>query len=227
MATKHLSAALVALLCAAATSSVLAAGNPAGNAEAGQAKAAACGGCHGVDGNSAPEIYAALKAPKLAGQVPAYIAKALHDFKAGRRVNESMSPQAQAVAEADIADIAAYFGSQKAKANSPANKDLLAQGEKIFFKGKGRPDVVAACVGCHGLNGIGNRDWAKLMSRVPVVLAPAIGGQHSGYIVDQLNAYKTGKRATDAGHVMRDIAGRLGEQDIAAVAEYIASLQPR
>jgi cytochrome c553 len=200
---------------------------PGGNAQAGEAKAAACGGCHGADGNSAPEIYAAMKAPKLAGQVPEYIVKSLHDFKAGRRVNEMMTPQAQAVSNADIADIAAYYGSQKATAGKPTQKELLAQGEKIFFKGKGRPDVVAACVGCHGLNGIGNRDWGKIMALPPVTLAPAIGGQHGGYIADQLMAYKTGKRSTDASRVMRDIAGRLTAQDIAAVSEYIATLQPR
>ncbi len=222
MIIKHL---LAALACAALTTTAGAAGKSAGNAEAGQQKAAACGGCHGVDGNSAPEIYAALKAPKLAGQVPEYIVKSLHDFKAGRRTNETMSPQAQAVAEADMADIAAYFASQKAKPGVAASKDALAQGEKIFFKGKGRPDTVAACVGCHGLGGIGNRDWSKVMSKAPVTLAPAIGGQHSGYIADQLKAYKAGKRSTDAGKIMRDIAGRLDEKDIAAVAEYIATLQ--
>jgi len=213
---------LAALICATLASTSGAAGNP----EAGQAKAAACAGCHGPDGNSLPEIYAALKAPKIAGQVPEYITKSLHDFKAGRRVNDSMSPQAQAVAEADIADIAAWYASQKGKPSTSSNKDLLAQGEKIFFKGKGRPDVVAACVGCHGLNGIGNRNWSKVMSQAPTVLAPAIGGQHAGYVVDQLNAYKSGKRATDTGKVMRDIAGRLEEKDILAIAEYISTLKP-
>ena len=225
MIIKHL---LAALACASLATASFAAGKaaapPAGNAAAGQQKAAACGGCHGVDGNSAPEIYAALKAPKLAGQLPEYITKSLHDFKAGRRTNETMSPQAQAVAEVDIADIAAWFASQKVAPNAAPNKDLMAQGEKIFMKGKGRPDVVAACVGCHGLKGIGNRDWAKVMSNVPAVLAPAIGGQHAGYISDQLKAYKAGKRATDPAKVMRDIAGRMDEKDIAAVAEYVASL---
>ena len=238
MAYKPLPAALAAALClfclsvaplasAISDAKIATAIKPGGNAQAGEAKAAACGGCHGADGNSAPEIYAAMKAPKLAGQVPEYIAKSLHDFKSGRRSNEMMTPQAQAVSDADIADIAAYFGSQKATAGKPAQKELLAQGEKIFFKGKGRPDVVAACVGCHGLNGIGNRDWGKIMALPPVVLAPAIGGQHGGYIADQLLAYKAGKRSTDASRVMRDIAGRLNEQDIAAVSEYIATLQQR
>ena len=133
-----------------------------------------CVACHGADGNSPAEIYAALKAPKLAGQVPEYITKSLHDFKAGRRSNEVMSPQAQAVAEVDMADIAAWFSSQKVQPNKAQNTELLAQGERIFFKGKGRPDVIAACVGCHGLNGVGNRDWAKTMSNVPAVLAPAL-----------------------------------------------------
>lgn len=221
MTTKHV---LVALACATLATLSGAAGKPAGNAEAGQQKAAACGGCHGADGNSAAEIFAALRAPKLAGQVPEYIVKSLHDFKSGRRSNDAMSPQAQAVAEVDMADIAAWFAGQKVAPGAVQNKELMAQGEKIFFKGKGRPDVVAACVGCHGLNGVGNRDWAKVMSRAPTVLAPAIGGQHAGYISDQLKAYKSGKRSTDPAKVMRDIAGRMDEKDIAAVSEYIASL---
>lgn len=223
MTIKHL---LAAAACAALAGSAGAAGGKAaaGNPEAGQQKAVVCGGCHGADGNNAPEIFAALKAPKLAGQVPEYIVKSLHDFKAGRRSSETMSPQAQAVAEVDMADIAAYFAGQKAAASPSPNKDLLAQGERIFLKGKGRPDVVAACVGCHGPKGVGNRDWAKVMSKVPTVLAPAIGGQHAGYLSDQLKAYKSGKRATDQAKVMRDIAGRLDDKDIAAVSEYLASL---
>lgn len=210
---------LLALAFAGAAGISSAAGNP----EAGKEKSAACGGCHGVDGNNAPEIFAALKAPKLAGQLPEYITKQLHDFRAGRRTNEQMTPQAQAVAEADIADIAAYFGQQRA---TPAEgkKELAAQGEKIFHKGKGRPAVVAACVGCHGLKGVGRSDWSKTYSRVPVVLAPALGGQHAAYIAGQLKAYKDGARNNDPAKVMRDIAGRLDEQDIAAVSEYLATV---
>lgn len=221
MAIKHL---LVAFACAALAGVSGAAGIPAGNAAAGQQKSAACGGCHGADGNSAPEIFAAVKAPKLAGQAPEYIIKSLHDFKGGKRSNEVMSPQAQAVGEPDMADIAAWFATQKVQPTPTQNKDLLAQGERIFFKGKGRPDVVAACIGCHGPQGVGNRHWAKVMSKVPAVLAPAIGGQHAGYISDQLKAYKSGKRATDPARIMRDIAARMDEKDILAVAEYVSTL---
>ncbi|MDP2826519.1 MAG: c-type cytochrome [Sulfuritalea sp.] len=217
---KRITAIVSAILLPCMSSAVLAAGNPA----AGQQKAAVCGACHGTDGNSAPEIFAALKAPKLAGQLPEYIVKSLHDFKAGRRTSETMSPQAQAVAEVDIADLAAYFAQQRATSGATPNKDLLAQGEKLYQKGKGRPDVVAACIGCHGPQGVGNRDWAALYSKAPVVLAPAIGGQHAGYISDQLKAYRSGARTTDTGKVMRNIAVRMNEKEIAAVAEYVAAL---
>lgn len=207
-------------LFAAAGMAMAAPGNP----ESGEKKAAACMACHGMDGNS-PALPAPTEQwPKLAGQLPEYFIKQLHDFKSGRRKNEQMSPQAQAIAEADMADIAAFFAKQQAKANEPANKGLLAQGETIFHKGKGRPEVVAACVGCHGPKGLGNRDWGKTYSKKPAVLAPAIGGQHASYVAKQLKAYKDGSRTNDASNAMRDIARRLNDSDIAAVSEYAASL---
>ncbi len=196
----------------------------AGNPEAGQQKAAACMACHGADGNSPPLPPPTEQWPKLAGQLPEYLLKQLHDFKAGRRSNEQMSPQAQAVSDADMADIAAFFASQKIGPNEAGNKDLLAQGENIFLKGKGRPNPVPACIGCHGPSGAGNRDWAKIMSKMPTVLAPAIGGQHASYIAKQLKSYKDGTRSNDVAHVMRDIAQRLDDKDIDAVAEYLAGL---
>jgi cytochrome c553 len=195
-----------------------------GNPELGQQKAAVCMACHGPDGNSPPLPDPAQPWPKLAGQVPEYIVKQLHDFKAGRRSNEQMSPQAQMVADADIADIAAFFAAQRVTSQDAVQKELLARGEQIFLKGKGRPQVVAACVGCHGFNGIGNRDWAKTMARPPVILAPAIGGQHANYLLKQLKAYRDRSRTNDPAHVMSDIAARLDDAEMMAVAEYASSL---
>jgi cytochrome c553 len=62
------------------------------------------------------------------------------------------------------------------------------------------------------------------MKLPPTTLAPAIGGQHAAYVVGQLKAYKTLARNNDEAHVMRDVASRLSDQDIAAVAEYVAGL---
>lgn len=196
----------------------------AGNPELGQQKAAVCMACHGPDGNSPALPDPAPPWPKLAGQVPEYIVKQLNDFKAGRRSNEQMSPQAQMVADADVADIAAFFASQKVNRQEATQKQVLARGEQLFLKGKGRPQVVAACVGCHGFNGVGNRDWAKVMSKAPVILAPAIGGQHANYLLKQLKAYRDGSRNNDPGKVMTDIAARLDESEMIAVAEYLSTL---
>lgn len=191
----------------------------AGSAEAGKTKAAVCMGCHGVDGNSPADMW-----PKLAGQLPQYISKQLHDFKDGRRANEQMSPMAQPLSDQDIEDLAAFFSTQKVNKPAALKAELLAAGEKIYLKGKGRPEVVPACVGCHAPAGQGKADWSATMKLPPATLAPAIGGQHAAYLARQLTAYQTKARSNDVGHVMRDIAGRLNDADIAAVAEYAASL---
>ncbi len=190
----------------------------AGNAANGQAKSAACGACHGMDGNSVNPDW-----PKLAGQVPEYLVKQLHDFKAGRRSNETMSPMAQPLSSQDIEDLAAYFSSQKVVPGE-GKADLRARGEQIYLKGKHRP-AVTACIGCHGPGGAGNQDWGKSLSAPPAVLAPAIGGQQAAYVARQLQDYKSKARSNDVGRVMRDISSRLSDEDILAVAEYITSLK--
>ncbi|MBE7423320.1 MAG: cytochrome c4 [Zoogloeaceae bacterium] len=190
----------------------------AGNAANGQAKAAVCGACHGADGNSPNPEW-----PSLAGQVPEYIVKQLHDFKAGRRSNETMGPMAQPLAREDIEDLAAYFSSQQPKAGE-AKTELRAKGEQVYLKGKHRP-AVTACIGCHGPQGQGNREWGKNLAAPPAVLAPALGGQQAAYVAKQLQDYKKKARSNDVGRVMRDISSRLSEEDILAVAEYITSLK--
>lgn len=190
----------------------------AGNAANGQAKAAVCGACHGMDGNSVNPEW-----PSLAGQIPEYIVKQLHDFKAGRRSNETMSPMAQPLGKEDIEDLAAYFAAQKPNAGE-AKAELRARGEQIYLKGKHRPAVIA-CIGCHGPQGQGNREWGRNLAAPPAVLAPAIGGQQATYVVKQLQDYRKKARSNDVGRVMRDISSRLSEEDIVAVAEYITALK--
>lgn len=189
------------------------------DAVAGQAKAAACGACHGPDGNGVAPQW-----PKLAGQVPEYLVKQLHDFKAGRRSDPAMSPMAQPLNEQDIADLAAYFAAQKIQPGQ-GKAEAFMRGREIYEKGKHRPKVLA-CLGCHGSKGAGARDWAKNMTVQPAMLAPALGGQQAAYVVKQLKAYKEGERANDVGQVMRNVVEHLSEQDMLAVAEYITSLRP-
>ncbi|MEO8160970.1 MAG: cytochrome c [Arenimonas sp.] len=77
-----------------------------GNIAAGKAKAQVCAACHGDGNKTLNDTY-----PKLAGQYPDYLAKVLHEYKSGKRKNAIMGAQAQTLSEADIANLAAYFGS--------------------------------------------------------------------------------------------------------------------
>jgi len=82
---------------------------PAGDAAAGQRKTAMCSGCHGIEGwrTAYPEVYGV---PKIGGQHPAYIVKALQEYKSGERVHPSMKAIAASLSEKDMADLAAYYG---------------------------------------------------------------------------------------------------------------------
>ena len=81
----------------------------AGDAAAGKAKAAACAGCHGANGEGiAPN-------PALAGKSEEVLAAALKDFKSGKRDNAIMKGMTAALTDADVANLAAYYASLKAK----------------------------------------------------------------------------------------------------------------
>lgn len=206
-------------LCVGGWLTTAAFGAQNGSVEPGRTKAAACAGCHGPDGNSPSDNW-----PIIAGQVPEYIVKQLQDFKGGRRNNDQMSPMARSLSAQDMRDLAAFYSAQRAKAGA-GRADRLAQGEKLYLKGNGRgPTTVIACLGCHGRSGEGGRHWSGTYTAAPALLAPAIGGQHPAYIANQLKAYKTGTRSNDIGQVMRNIASRMSESEIEAVAQYVATL---
>ncbi|TLF52286.1 cytochrome c [Halomonas urmiana] len=81
----------------------------AGDPTAGEGKVAACAACHGTDGKATAPIY-----PNLAGQNADYLVSALKAYRAGERgggMSAMMTPQAQALSDEDIADIAAYYAS--------------------------------------------------------------------------------------------------------------------
>ena len=82
---------------------------PVGNAAAGQRKTQMCGGCHGITGwrTAYPEVYGV---PKIGGQHPAYIVKALQAYKSGERGHPTMKAIAASLSDQDMADLAAYYG---------------------------------------------------------------------------------------------------------------------
>jgi cytochrome c553 len=181
----------------------------AGNAEAGQAKSATCMACHGMDGNSPNPEW-----PSIAGQHASYVVKQLRQFKAMERQNPLMTPMAMILSDQDMEDLAAFYATQTPRPAGEAEPSKLALGQRLFRAGA--PDKgVAACGACHGPNGRGN----------PGAAYPAIGGQHAAYTVLQLQAYRSGARATDPAEMMRAIAARMTDQEIDAVASYIQGLR--
>ena len=180
----------------------------AGNAAAGEKiVTGVCAACHGADGNSVITTN-----PKLAQQHPEYIAKQLANFKSGERKNAIMSGMAAALSPEDMANVAAYFGAQKGKVGSATTNSAGSLGEKIYRAGIAKVGV-PACASCHGAAGAG----------VPVQF-PRISGQHADYVVTQLKAFYSGERANDNAKVMRMIAAKMSDAEMAAVADYIQGL---
>lgn len=173
----------------------------------GKTKAMACAACHGPDGNSSNPVW-----PNLAGQHADYTAEQLRAFKSGQRENPNMSAMAANLSGEDIADISDYYAAQAAKIGIIDAQHVPA-GE-MLYRGGNKDTGVSACMACHGPNGAGN----------PAAKYPSLRGQHAEYTVLQLNAYRSGTRQTDPQKMMRDIAGRMSDAEIKAVADYISAL---
>ncbi len=189
----------------------------AGSAEAGATKAASCVACHGVNGNSVNPEW-----PSLAGQNAAYIAEQIRLFKDNKRLNPNMNPQAAAIPNEDIDDIAAYFASQT-PTGLEADPSYWQEGEKLYRAGDAKR-AIPACQACHGPVGRGN----------PGAGFPALRAQHSVYTIKQLSDYAAKNRYRDSegkvqqsrnGGMMVDISLRLTAEDTRNLASYIQGMR--
>jgi len=173
-----------------------------------------CAPCHTADGNSVISTN-----PKLSGQTAEYIVKQLTDLakpsgdKTGRE-NPVMGGFAAMLAPADRMNLAAWFASQPpfpaASAGAVASPEAV-MGQRIYRTGIPEKSV-PACAGCHGPAGAG----------LPV-LYPRIGGQHGDYVEAQLHAFREGTRRNNTA--MWQIAFRLSDPEIKALAEYVSGLR--
>src|SRR5262245_54655450 len=184
----------------------------AGDVAAGQAHSAPCAACHGQEG-----VATLPNSPNLAGQNAAYLVRQLTMIKSGVRSVPLMAGQLDALSDADLANLAAYYASLKAPVGQAAadNADKLTLGERIYRSGIASRGV-AACTACHSPTGSGNA----------LAGFPHLGGQTVQYVTTQLTAFREGNRATDdaTGGVMRSVAKGLTDSDIAAVANYLQGL---
>jgi len=169
----------------------------------------ACVSCHGAAGNSTIAVN-----PKLAGQHENYIYKQLVDFTTPQRNQPVMTTYAKMLSDEDKKNVAAYLSAQVAKPGAAKNKNTIELGKKIYRGGIASKQV-AACASCHGAAGNG----------IPVQY-PRIAGQHQDYTVAQLAMFRSTKAdARKNSAEMHTIASRMSDDEIAAVADYIAGLK--
>lgn len=160
---------LAAFLVTAALSSPLAAQDDpnAGDPERGRILAEPCLGCHGIEGNMT--TYPPYHVPRLGGQNPNYIVKALQGYAGDDRVHDGMHAQAADLDEQELRDIAAYFGGEAAV---EANTEVTPPESGIF------------CVSCHGINGV------SITTEFP-----HLAGQHADYLNETIRQYLEGERS--------------------------------
>jgi cytochrome c553 len=172
----------------------------------GQAASATCQACHLADGSRGAPAN-----PILQGQIPEYLMKQLHEFKAGKRQNAIMQGMAATLSDDDIRNVAAFYSSKSAKPGFAKNKDTVLLGEKIW-RGGITDRKVPACAGCHGPAGTG----------IPAQY-PRLAGQHADYTEAQLLAFRSGARANSVQ--MTGVAAKMNDTEIKAVSDFIAGLR--
>jgi len=183
---------------------------PKGDPEKGkQIASQVCLACHGVDGNGTEPTNPEF--PKLAGKQPEYLLKQLKDFKSGKRKNEIMAGTVANLTPDDMANLSLYYAGQKARPGMVRIPALVTMGKKIYMDGN--PDAgVPACAGCHEADAFGYGFF------------PHLAGQHAEYTFLQLKRFNTGDRDNDKGLAMQSVTAKMTEQEMRAVAEYLAGV---
>jgi len=189
---------------------------PDGDPERGKVASATCVACHQADG-SGKHVEGGESWPRLAGLDAGYIAKQLHDFQNGDRQNASMMPFANMLNDQQIVDVAAYYSQLEPTAGQGgenASEAVLKRGQQIAERGDWS-EYVVSCKSCHGPGSIGAGESF-----------PGIAGQHAGYIKAQITAWQEGSRSNDPQNLMGAVAKRMSEEDIHAVAVWLANQSP-
>ena len=218
-----LGAMLVAMFASLAPAQVLDGPHDAATLAAGQAVVAgacglrrqgACMSCHGMEGAA----QNAAGFPALGGQSAWYLERQLEAYASGARPNAIMQPIAAALSAEQRRQVSAYYAAlpvpppdEERPAGDPA---LLQHGGVLSAVGSAEIGV-QACQNCHGPSGVGIAP-----------LYPRLAGQPDGYIAVQLQAWRAGERPGPPPYdVMTNIARRLSDRDIEAVALYFASVR--
>ena len=210
----------------------------------GDVAAAACASCHGVEGEGNGKIGL----PALASLPRGYFVKQIEDFRSGKRTSPVKLPETERLNNSEIlrsedpeaiADFyarwmvgvakgisiedakaaAGYYASLDRAKTQPmtgnpgtVDPEVLALGEELAINGDWDRDI-PPCFKCHAIDGVGVEPWF-----------PPLAGQHPDYLVRQLKAWKNGARANDPLDLMKTLSENLTDDEIHAVAAYMATL---
>ena len=179
-----------------------------------------CASCHGVEGISAAPVN-----PHLAGQHAQYLAMQLDHFKSGLRKNAVMNAMAAQLTPDEQRALGVYFADKKPKPGAAKDRQLAELGQKIYRGGNAKTGL-PACASCHSPTGSG----------IPVQY-PRLAGQYSDYVYTQLQGFIKGDRGGEMkspegkiiedtqGKVMANIASKMNDREMRAVAEYVSGLR--
>lgn len=171
--------------------------------------APACVTCHGAHG----EGIAANGFPRLAGLNAGYLQTQLDAFANGQRTHAMMTPIAQTLSGDERAAVARYYaGLSGSVIVAETVADINSTDARLAIQGRWSQGL-PACVQCHGAMGAGVG-----------TTFPALAGQSSLYIENQLRAWQQGTRAPGPLGVMKVIASKLSAADIREVAAYFSAL---
>ena len=178
-----------------------------------QARVQACAACHGIHGQGTDNDYY----PRLAGKPADYLFNQLENFREGRRKYPPMNYLVTYLSDDYLHKIAQYFSEQRPPYPTPSTPTVsnttLALGKQIVLHGDPSKNI-PACAQCHG---------AKLTGMQPAI--PGLVGLHSDYISAQVGAWKSGTRHAKAPDCMQQIASRLTDDDVTAVAAWLSTQQ--
>ncbi|PCE33107.1 cytochrome C [Burkholderia ubonensis subsp. mesacidophila] len=176
-----------------------------------EARVMGCAACHGAHGEGTDNDYF----PRLAGKPAGYLYRQLRAFRDGGRKYPPMNYLLAYLPDAYLRQIADYFSDQHPPFPPPAapsvDAQALALGKALVTTGD-HARGVPACASCHG---------RELTGMAPAI--PGLVGLHAAYISAQLGAWRYGTRRAAAPDCMRDIATRLSDRDITAVAAWLAA----
>jgi cytochrome c553 len=177
-----------------------------------RARVLGCAACHGAQGQGTGNDYF----PRLAGKPAGYLYNQLLAFRDGRRRYPPMNYLLAYLPDPYLRQIAEYFAAERVPFPAPMRSGIdhatLALGKSLVGSGNDARKI-PACANCHGI---------ALTGMDPGI--PGLLGLHADYISAQLGAWRYGTRKTVAPDCMHDIATKLADRDITAIAAYLASL---